>query len=219
MRSLVRRQARAAGPASVAVIAALAVAGPLAVATAVPASATGSPAAGSPAAARPPAAVAPVTVSQGKGAGDPGMPPPVPATPGARIGGVGHFTYDEPGVEGHRIRFAVHARVAADGTARGALTYRHLLPDGKLLGRGRADVTCVNVTGDTALVTAVVPEGQGTVRNHAFYLKIIEGRPDRIETLQTNNGPVRPPSYCADPAFNPDIRRYPIERGGFRFTA
>jgi hypothetical protein len=108
--------------------------------------------------------------------GDSSVPPPVPATPGARIYGVGHFTYDEPGLYGHRIRFSIRARVAADGTTSGVFGYRHLLPEGQVLGAGRAEVTCVSVHGDTALVAAVVPEGSGNVRNHGFYLKIVEGR-------------------------------------------
>lgn len=150
--------------------------------------------------------------------GDPTLPPEVPATPGALIHGVGHFTYDEPGLHGHRIRFSVHAHVAADGTTRGILGYRHLLPDGQVLGAGHAEVGCLSVHGNTALVAAVVPEGQGNVRNHGFYLKIIDGsraRPDQIETVQAQNGTDRPPRYCIDTAVDPTVKRYPIDRGGY----
>lgn len=150
---------------------------------------------------------------------DPTTPPPVPATPGALIHGVGHFTYEEPGLQGHRIRFRVHARVDAEGTTRGTFDYRHLLPDGEVLGAGHAEVTCLSVHGDTALVAAVVPEGHGNVRNHGYYLKIIDGNrahhPDQIETVQAQNGPDRPPRHCIDTAVDPDVKRYPIDRGGY----
>jgi hypothetical protein len=151
--------------------------------------------------------------------GDSSVPPPVPATPGARIYGVGHFTYDEPGLYGHRIRFSIRARVAADGTTSGVFGYRHLLPEGQVLGAGRAEVTCVSVHGDTALVAAVVPEGSGNVRNHGFYLKIVEGRPDQIETLQAQDGPERPPRHCIDTAWDPTLKPYPIEHGGYAIRA
>jgi hypothetical protein len=154
--------------------------------------------------------------------GDSSVPPPVPATPGAHIHGVGHFTYDEPGVDGHRIRFSIHARVAPDGTTSGVFGYRHQLPDGQVVGEGHADVTCVSVAGDTALVAAVVPEGEGNVRNHGFYVKIVDGRrgqPDQIETLQAGGGPERPPQYCIDTAWDPTLKRYPIERGGYLIRA
>ncbi|MEV4753622.1 hypothetical protein AB0J86_00670 [Micromonospora sp. NPDC049559] len=150
---------------------------------------------------------------------DPTMPPPVPSTPGARVRGVGQFTYDEPGVQGHRIRFSIRAKVAASGTTNGVLGYRHLLPDGQVLGEGYAEVTCVNVQQGTALVAAVVREGHGSVRNHGFYLKIVDGgerRPDHIETLQAQDGPTRPPRYCIDTAIDPTLKRYPIEHGGYQ---
>ncbi|MET7950815.1 hypothetical protein [Micromonospora sp. NPDC005324] len=35
------------------------------------------------------------------------------------------------------------------------------------------EVTCVSVVGDTALVTAVVPEGGSPMVNHVFVIKII----------------------------------------------
>jgi hypothetical protein len=52
--------------------------------------------------------------------------------------------------------------------------------------------SCLSVHGNTALVAAVVPEGHGNVRNHGFYLKIINGsraRPDQIETVQAQTAP------------------------------
>jgi hypothetical protein len=143
-------------------------------------------------------------------------PPPVPATPGAWITGVGHFTLQEPNTENHPIRFSVLAWVDRSGTTRGVFGFRHLLPDGRVLAEGQAEVTCVNVRGGTALVTAVVPEGQGNVGNHAFYLRLTNGRPDRIETVQATNAPTRPVPYCVDIApFG--VPTYPIERGGYVF--
>jgi len=165
------------------------------------------------------AAVAAVAAVPAPAHADPGAPAPIPATAGAWIHGVGHFTYHEPGTEGHRIRFSVAAVVSAGGTTRGVFGYRHLLPDGQLVDAGSAEVTCVHVADGVALVTAVVPEGQGPVANHAFMLKIIDGvrgAPDRIETLQATNGPTRPPRYCADTA-GYGLLTYPVERGGYRF--
>jgi hypothetical protein len=148
-------------------------------------------------------------------------PAPVPATPGASILGVGHFTYAEPGVDGHRIRFSIHAWVNADGTTRGVFGYRHLLPDGSELAAGHAEVTCLHTQDGVALVAAVVPEGQGVLVNHGFYVKIVDGgrgRPDRIETLQASGGADRPPRFCVDTAEVPSLIRYPITRGGFRLA-
>src|SRR5690349_5649623 len=114
-------------------------------------------------------------------------PQPRPATPGAWITGIGQFVYHEVNVEGHRITFGVLARVDRNGTAHGVLDYRHALPDGQVLASGRAEVTCVNVQGDTALVAAVVPNDRSTLVNHGFYLKIV-GR-NRIELVQTGGDP------------------------------
>lgn len=147
---------------------------------------------------------------------DDGDPPPVPATPGAWITGVGHFTFKEPGVYDHRIRFSVLAGVDRGGRTHGVFGYRHLLPDGRLVDEGFAEVTCVSVRGSTALLTAVVPEGRGPVRNHAFYLRLVDGRPDLIDSVQATNGPRRPVPYCVDtaPYGQP---QYPIELGGYMF--
>jgi hypothetical protein len=137
----------------------------------------------------------------------------------AAIAGGGSFTYDEPDVYGHRIRFNIHARTTVDGSTRGSFSFWHLLPDGKLAAKGRADVTCLQVSGGTALLTAVVPEGQGNVRNHAFYVKIIDGgsgRPDQIANAQAQNGSERPPQRCVDfEVEHPGPKRYPIERGNY----
>lgn len=145
-----------------------------------------------------------------------GDPPPVPATPGAWITGVGHFTFTEPGVDGHRIRFSVLAGVDRKGRTHGVFGYRHLLPDGQLVAEGFAEVTCVSVRGRTALLTAVVPEGKGPIRNHAFYLRLVDGRPDLIDSVQAANGTARPVPYCVDtvPFRQP---QYPIELGGYAF--
>jgi hypothetical protein len=141
-------------------------------------------------------------------------------THAAAISGVGNFTYDEPGVEGHKIRFSIHARTTADGSTRGDFRFRHLLPNGELVGEGRADVTCLQVSGGTALLTAVVPEGQGNVRNHAFYVKVIDGgrgRPDQVANIQAQNGSERPPERCIDfdVEYPGTAKRYPIERGDY----
>ncbi len=144
-------------------------------------------------------------------------PPQVPATPGAWIAGVGHFTFKEPGTYDHRIRFSVAAGVDRRGKSYGVFRYKHQLPDGRVVGEGYAEVVCVSVQGNTALVAAVVPDGQGTVVNHGFYVKIIEGRPDHIESAQAGGDPTRPaPRYCVDPALFSAVR-YPLDRGGFTF--
>ncbi|WP_433261484.1 hypothetical protein ACQPWR_20180 [Micromonospora vinacea] len=147
-------------------------------------------------------------------------PPEVPATPGAWIAGVGGFVYDEPGTVGHQIRFGVLGWVDRDGTGHGVFRFRHALPDGSVVSEGHAEVTCVSVVGDTALVTAVVPEGGSPMVNHVFVIKVIEGGPgraDQIETLQAGGDPTRPPTrYCVDPApYN--LSRYPVRPGGYAF--
>ena len=143
-------------------------------------------------------------------------PPPRPTTSGAWITGIGQFVYHEVNVEGHRITFGLAAGVTRNGTAYGVLTYRHALPDGQLLASGWADVTCVNVRGDTALVTAVVPNDRSTLVNHGFYLKIVGG--DRIELAQTGGDPAEPARrHCIDTADVPGINRYPVEPGRYLF--
>jgi hypothetical protein len=146
-------------------------------------------------------------------------PTPVPATPGAWIHGVGNFVLDEPNTYGHRIRFSVLAWVNGNGTTRGVFGYRHLLPDGQVLGEGHAEVTCVNVRDDTAMVAAVVPQGQGNVVNHGFYLKIVDGgrHGDRIELAQAGGDPAHPaPRHCVDTA-ELGALRYPVEPGNYTF--
>jgi hypothetical protein len=146
-------------------------------------------------------------------------PPPRPATPGAWITGLGQFVYHEVNVEGHRITFGVAAGVSRDGTAHGVLTYRHALADGSLLSSGWADVTCVNVHGDTALVTAVVPNERSTLVNHGFYLKILKvAGGNRIELVQAGGDPAEPARrHCVDTADVPGINRYPVDPGGYVF--
>ena len=130
--------------------------------------------------------------------------------------GTGHFVYDEPGTAGHRIWFGVQAVTTRDGSARGQFRYRHELPDGTLVAQGWADVTCLQVTGNVALVTAIVPEGEGPVRNHGFYVKIIDGGAgrDEISDVQASGGPERPPTGCVDPD-DYHRPRYPVLAGGF----
>ncbi|WP_433320201.1 hypothetical protein ACQP0U_15805 [Micromonospora sp. CA-269861] len=138
------------------------------------------------------------------------------------VAGMGHFVYDEPNVVGHRIWFGVSAVSPADGTARGQFLYRHEQSDGTLVAQGRADVTCLKVTGNVALFTAIVPAGEGSAQNHGFYVKIIDGgpRPDVIVDAQAQNGTERPPTHCIDPetevpAEYPQRPRYPVLAGGY----
>ncbi|MGC4868472.1 hypothetical protein ACLQ3B_23905 [Micromonospora sp. DT53] len=92
-------------------------------------------------------------------------PPEVPATPGTWIAGVGGFVYNEPGLIDHQIRFGVLGWVDRHGTGHGVLRFRHALADGSVASEGEAEVPCVSVVGDTALVTAVVPEGGSPMVN------------------------------------------------------
>ncbi|MEU5563501.1 hypothetical protein [Micromonospora musae] len=138
------------------------------------------------------------------------------------VAGLGHFVYDEPGVAGHRIWFGVQAVKAPGGSTYGQFLYRHELPDGTPVGQGRADVTCLKVTGNVAVFTAIVPKGQGNVKNHGYYVKIIDGgsEPDQIVDAQAQNGTERPPTHCIDPETElpPDVPqrpRYPVLIGGY----
>ncbi|MFC3500333.1 hypothetical protein ACFOOK_05040 [Micromonospora krabiensis] len=138
------------------------------------------------------------------------------------VAGVGHFVYDEPGTVGHRIWFGVQAVAAAGGSTYGQFRYRHELPDGTVVGQGRADVTCLEVTGNVAVFTAIVPEGQGAVRNHGYYVKVIDGGrgPDQIVDAQAQNGTEPPPTECLDPETDlpagvPPRPRYPVLVGGY----
>ncbi|MEU4470661.1 hypothetical protein [Micromonospora sp. NPDC023888] len=156
------------------------------------------------------------------------------AHPGARgaaagrsmVVGLGHFVYDEPNTVGHRIWFGVYAVTASDGSAHGQFRYRHEQADGTLAAQGWADVTCLRVTGNVAVFTAIVPEGQSSVKNHGFYVKIIDGGrgPDQIVDAQATNGSERPPTGCIDPETElppglPSRPRYPILVGGYAVHA
>ncbi|MET8282035.1 hypothetical protein [Micromonospora sp. NPDC005174] len=140
----------------------------------------------------------------------------------AMVVGAGQFVYDEPNTVGHRIWFGVVAVAAADGSTHGQFRYRHELPDGTVAAQGRADVTCLRVTGNVAVFTAIVPEGVGPVRNHGYYVKIIDGgrQPDVIVDAQAQNGTEPPPTGCIDPETElppevPARPRYPILAGGY----
>ncbi|MET8087535.1 hypothetical protein [Micromonospora sp. NPDC005237] len=144
------------------------------------------------------------------------------ATRWSTVTGLGHFVYDEPNMVGHRIWFGVSAFSTADGSTYGQFLYRHERADGTLAEQGRADVTCLRVTGNVALLTAIVPEGEGAVRNHGYYVKIIDGGrlPDVIVDAQAQNGDEPPPTHCLDPETdlppgNPQRPRYPILAGGY----
>ncbi|MGV9213472.1 hypothetical protein ACTFTM_16575 [Micromonospora sp. RB23] len=145
-----------------------------------------------------------------------------PPRPLALVAGSGHFVYDEPNTVGHRIWFGVAAVTTADGATRGEFRYRHALPDGTEIARGRADVTCLRVRGNVAVFTAIVPDGVDPVRNHGYYVKIIDGgrQPDVIVDAQAQNGTAPPPTGCLDPETElpPEagVRpRYPILAGGY----
>ncbi|MEU7614129.1 hypothetical protein [Micromonospora sp. NPDC049204] len=138
------------------------------------------------------------------------------------VAGIGHFVYDEPNTVGHRIWFGVYAVTTLDESAHGQFLYRHERADGTLAAQGRADVTCLRVTGNVAIFTAIVPEGQGSAKNHGFYVKIIDGGrgPDQIVDAQATNGSERPPTGCVDPETDlpPESAprpRYPVLAGGF----
>ncbi|MCX5065008.1 hypothetical protein OOJ91_03845 [Micromonospora lupini] len=166
--------------------------------------------------------VAAVVVAAGPSAAWAQQPETRPAAGLSALAGMGHFVYDEPNVVGHRIWFGVSAVSTPDGTARGQFLYRHEWPDGTLVAQGRADVTCLKVTGNVAVFTAIVPVGEGTAQNHGFYVKIIDGgpEPDVIVDAQAQNGATRPPTRCIDPetevpADVPPRPRYPILAGGY----
>ncbi|MBM7491444.1 hypothetical protein JOD64_002666 [Micromonospora luteifusca] len=142
------------------------------------------------------------------------------------VAGLGHFVYDEVNTVGHRIWFGVYAVTAPNGSTHGRFLYRHEQADGTLAAQGRADVTCLKVTGNVAVFTAIVPEGQGTARNHGFYVKIIDGGrgADQIVDAQATNGSERPPTGCFDPETDlppgsPQRPRYPILAGGYAVHA
>lgn len=137
----------------------------------------------------------------------------------AGVAGAGWFRLDEPNTVGHLIRFGVAATTSAAGTTRGRFDFVHLRADGSLAARGWADVTCLRVTGNVALFTAVVPEGVGPVRNHAYAVKVFDGgaRHDRVASVQAQNGAERPRPDCFD--FDAELPgaaiRYPLLAGGF----
>ncbi|MET7670946.1 hypothetical protein [Micromonospora luteifusca] len=142
------------------------------------------------------------------------------------VAGLGHFVYDEPNTVGHRIWFGVYAVTAPDGSTHGRFLYRHEQADGTLAAQGRADVTCLKVTGNVAVFTAIVSEGQGAAKNHGFYVKIIDGGrgPDQIVDAQATNGTERPPTGCLDPETDlppgsPQRPRYLILAGGYAVHA
>jgi hypothetical protein len=135
--------------------------------------------------------------------------------------GAGQFRLTEPGNTGDRIWFGVEAAAAADASTHGRFQFSHARPDGTVAGSGWADVTCLQVDGNVALFTAVVPEGMAgdPVKNHAFYIKVIDGGrlPDQIAFVQAQNGPDRPPRRCLDfdVEFPGAASRYPILTGGY----
>lgn len=142
------------------------------------------------------------------------------ATPARNAGviGVGQVVLTQPDAVGHRVWFGVLASTDADGSPRGRFWFRHLLPDGSLLGQGWAEVTCLQVTGNVALFTAVVPEGVGPVKNHAFSMKVIDGggQPDQVAFVQAGGGPARPPTRCIDfDVEYPGQPRHQIRTGGY----
>ncbi|MFJ8581453.1 hypothetical protein [Micromonospora sp. NPDC093277] len=141
---------------------------------------------------------------------------------GSAVAGVGQVTLDESDALGDRVWFAIVAATAADGSSNGRFWFRHLSPQGTLRGEGWADVTCLQVTGKVALFTAVVPEGVGMVKNHAFYMKITDrgAKPDQVSFVQALNGPERPPTDCFEfEVPYPTRPRYPVLIGGYTVHA
>ncbi|WP_250000884.1 hypothetical protein [Actinoplanes sp. M2I2] len=141
------------------------------------------------------------------------------APPGnAGVFGVGQVVLTQPDAVGHRVWFGVLASADAAGSSRGRFWFRHLLPDGSVLAQGWAEVTCLQVTGDVALFTAVVPEGVGVVKNHAFAMKVIDGgaRPDQVAFIQAGGGPDRPPARCIDfDVEHPGQPYHQVRAGGY----
>lgn len=137
----------------------------------------------------------------------------------AGLAGLGRVVLNEPGALGHPVWFGVAASAAGNGESHGRFWFRHLLPDGSLLGQGWAEVTCLRVTGNVALFTAVVPEGVGPIENHAFYMKVIDGggaNPDQVAFIQARGGPDRPPTRCLDfDVEYPGQPRYQVRAGGY----
>lgn len=146
------------------------------------------------------------------------------------IEGVGRFTMRGPGVEGDKIRFRLDGHTARTGLTDGWFSFRHHSPattdEPAWTGYGVGRVTCLSVTGDTALLTTVIrrevapgaPNGHGP---HAFYMKITDGARDHVAFIQ---GPPPPAGNdygvygCSDPETVPDIPiedvdRYFIESG------
>ncbi|WP_430785631.1 hypothetical protein [Actinoplanes sp. G11-F43] len=133
---------------------------------------------------------------------------PVPAQP-VSVSGVGRIVLTPADADGHPVWFGVRGD---------RFWFRHLLPDGSLVARGWAAVTCLRVTGRVAEFTAVVPEGVGPIRNHAFVVKIIDGgrRPDQVAFVQASGGPERPPTRCFDlDAEFPGRPRHQVLAGGY----
>ncbi|WP_159848179.1 hypothetical protein [Nocardia sp. CY41] len=144
------------------------------------------------------------------------------ATPAAAadppaITGKGKFTFQEPGLEGHQITFGAQAGATAVDGSFGDFSFKHVLPSGEVVGEGVADITCAQVSNGVALLTAVVPEGQTPVRNHAFYVKIIDGQPDQVASVQAQGGDEPPPRDCMDfEVLMPGAaQRYPLDAGNF----
>ncbi|MFB9406519.1 hypothetical protein [Dactylosporangium matsuzakiense] len=129
------------------------------------------------------------------------------------MAGVGQVTLTGDRQDGDHVWFAVAATNAG-----GRLWYRHLSPEGAVRAAGWADVTCLEVTGNVALLAATVPDGVDGIRNHGFYLKLTDNatRPDDLVFIQTLNGSEPPPAYCVDPDVQvPGWPHYPVQIGGY----
>ncbi|AEV84961.1 hypothetical protein ACWT_3937 [Actinoplanes sp. SE50] len=133
--------------------------------------------------------------------------------------GLGQIRLSGPNVAGDPVWFGIEAFTDRTGSAHGRFRFRHERPDGTVVGDGWAEVTCLRVTGDVALLTAVVPDGVGVVKNHAYYMKVTDGgsQPDQLAFVQAQNGTERPPTRCVDfDVEHPGLAdRSPVYTGGF----
>lgn len=140
---------------------------------------------------------------------DPATPAPaadsVPWLIPQSVKGVGRFTLHGPNVGGDQITFDIDGRMARTGITHGTFRFQHHKP-GVFTSYGDGEITCLRVTGRTAILTAVIanetvpgrPEGIGV---HAFFVRITDARSDRIQFTQAPPPPATP--GCTDPLHLP----------------
>lgn len=140
------------------------------------------------------------------------------------VRGTGDFRLHGPNVEGDQIRFEIDGRTARTGITHGTFRFRHHKPategDPGFTSYGDGEITCLRVTGSSALVTAVIahetvpgmPDGIGP---HAYYLRVSDGSADKVQFVQ---GPPPPAiAGCTDPLNNPQayVDSSVLDRGDF----